>query len=165
MLQRIFMEIYRGSRLQVDAPDNAVRWRIAGAGKVMQATVVDGKATFDGVKTETFPDADYVSEFELSVDGDVDLVAGPSFTILPSIKQGGVKSAPRSFAQQALALVEQALLAASSSGEISVGADEVSFSYETRGELLAYRTRLLEMVAQERNGSPTGSRFVSRRRR
>ena len=95
-------------------------------------------------------------------DADGAFVSQGFFEIVETAKQDGEQAIPQSFAQTALAAVERALLAASDSGEVSLSADGVTFSYESRLELMEYRDRLRAEVARERIGNPTGARFVRR---
>lgn len=92
-------------------------------------------------------------------DADGAFLTAGRFVVALSAKADGEQALEKSFAEQALAKVEEALLTMSASGEISIGGDEVNFSYETRSELLAYRERLKDQVKRERYGNPVGARF------
>ena len=148
----------RGTKIEIDAPSGVDSLRVAGGGHVATVAVNDGKATFTSAMTSTMPDAVYVSEWVQADGADSLLIEGPRFIIAPSITGGGVTERVKSTAEQMLDAIDKALLQMSDSGVVSIGTDGVSYSYETRGELMAYREQVRSLIARERHGHPVGAR-------
>lgn len=130
----------RGSPLEIIAPDDATTLRVAGEGHSASADVADGAATFD---TSEFPVGRYQSEWEFS---DGRLSVGPKFVVDPSLKQDGIKDAGLTYEERMLAAAKKTLEVASGSTDISFSVDSTNYSFESRGDLLAYVNRLESKV-------------------
>ena len=113
----------------------------------------DGLWLLTSSATSQLPSGDYLYELAGS---DGEYLGGGGFSVLRTAKAEGEVAIVQTFEERALELVEEALLTASGSGEISFGVDGGSFTYETRADLLAYREYLRSRIAK---GNRVGARF------
>lgn len=116
------------------------------------ALVVDGiwRATFSSAETRDFPPGVYAFEAELSDGTETHFPDSGRFEVARSLASGTDRKVASTFAERALAKVEEVLLAASDSAEISFSVGDQAMSFESRRELMAYRERLRNEVERER---------------
>ena len=143
-------------------PDWGVTYRIAGGGtRKEQAAALDGsrwKAVFPTSVTSTLPPGTYVYEAQLTDGTETYFVDSGRFEVLPSLAFDDVRTSEQSFAEQALEKVEEVLLAASGSAEISFSVGDQSYTFESRAELMAFRESLRNEVRREKIRNERGQR-------
>lgn len=136
-----------------DAPEWSVTYRLAGMGssRAVEATQEGRvwKATVPSSVTRDLPSGLYEYEAELTDGETVRFVDEGRFEILPSLAYDDVREVELSFARQALAKVEEVLLDASESADVTFSIAGQSHTFESRQELMAFRETLRNQVRRE----------------
>ena len=126
---------------------DAVRARLYGAGKRLQADVAMGEATFPASATATLPAGTYSVEWEVvDSDSNVTLPDGDPVRVVPSAKEDQLSQVPRGFWRETLDAARKALLAAAATGEVSFSAGDSNYTFENRADLLAFVKQLERQV-------------------
>lgn len=137
-----------------DASD-AVEMRVGGSGATREATVTAEGGTFTGKISATVSAAMPAGAYRLEIkvtnsEGDVRMVDGGDFDLLPSIAQDGEGAVKPSWAEQALAKAEALLVEAADSANSSISVEGISMTFATRAELVDFRNRMREAARVER---------------
>ena len=144
------LQLKHGATLSIDAPSGATNLRLGGAGKLLVVAVVDGVAVVDAQTSIGLAAGDYVSEWEVVVDGATALPAGPRITVVESLLKDALRQAPQTSNERILAAARTALETAAGSAELSFTVNDASFAFETRGDLLKFVRDMEYRVAKER---------------
>ena len=143
-------------------PDWSVTYRIAGEGaKKSQVAALESsrwKAVFASSVTRDLPPGIYAYEAELTDGTEAYFIDSGRFELLPSLAHGDDREVEQTFAERALAKVEEVLLVASGSAEISFSVGDQSYTFESRGELMAFRETLRNEVRREQIRNSRGQR-------
>lgn len=161
-------EVSRGTSFTLTAPADTERdadpwgvtFRVYGEGiepESYAAVIEDGEwtASVPAGDTRSWPVGEYAYEGALSNGGDVaEIIERGRFRMVASALAGDVRTVERTFAEQALEAVEELLIVASASSELSISTGGHSFSFETRDDLLAFRSKLKQEVDRESPNRP-----------
>ena len=142
-----------GETLVLDAPANAVSFRIFGEGAAETAEVRGGKAVVPAETTARWRPGQYRSGWRVVEGNVVSLPDGPDFQVADSAFSSRGRSVAATFNERVLAAARKALETAAEGTAVSVSTDGFSSSFETRAELLAFVAMMETRVARER-GAP-----------
>ena len=139
--------IKRGETLELPAPAGARRLRMAGAGRLTEKDVADGRAGLSASETADLPPGRYRTEWEVaSADGSVSLPDGPIFEVVnPLARDSGT-----TFNEQLLDAMRKALPSAFEGTQVSVSVGDANFAFEDREALLRELAVVERRVKAER---------------
>ena len=157
------LKVLAGSTLKIPAPEGAVSLSLAGEGvRAGPYPVVDGVVKLTPAITKGALKAGvlFVSEWSLSVDGDVYLRVGPRVRVKGSIANKDVTGLRLSVIDETIKNARAALRDMSDGAVTSFSGGDRNYSFETRGELVNFISKLVKARNRARGRKRADVRLI-----